>query len=197
MAVLISELVAFAVILFVLYRYVWPVVARMARARQDSIQQQVDDSEEAARRREEAQRRLDTAVAESRDEAARMRDDARADATRIREELQEQADREVERIKQRGEEQLLAQRDQTVRRLRTEIGGLSMRLAEQLIAESLSSDERRSATVDAFLVDLDGMGDGMGDGAGGGGSDRTGEGEAHPNGVDPARQPIPARGEAT
>ncbi len=157
MAVLISEIFAFLIILFVLYRYVWPLLSRMATQRQDTVQRQVEDSEQAARDLEQAQRRLDSALTEARGEAARIRDDARAAASRIRAELREQADREVERIRQRGAEQLVAQRDQTVRRLQAEIGGLSMQLAERIIVESLSDDERKAATVDRFLDELDQM----------------------------------------
>ncbi len=140
MAVIIVELLAFAVVVAVLYRYVRPVLRQMVRDRQDTIQQQVDASEEAARRLSEADQRFERAEAEARKEIAKIRDDARADATRISEELQEQAEREVERLRQRGQEQLVAQRDQMVRGLRAELGAQAMRLAEQLVVELLADD---------------------------------------------------------
>ncbi|MBA3799426.1 MAG: F0F1 ATP synthase subunit B [Geodermatophilaceae bacterium] len=158
MAVLISEIFAFLIIVFVLYRYVWPILSGMATKQQDAIQQKVDESEEAARKLELGQRRFDSALAEARDEVAKIRDTARADAERIQEELREQADREVERIRQRGEEQLVAQRDQTKRQLQTEIGGLLMQLTERIIDESLSDDKGKRSTVDRFLDELEQMG---------------------------------------
>lgn len=151
----IAEIIAFLVVVFVLYRFVWPLAKNMATERQDAIQQQVEESEAATRRLEEAQRRFDEAVAEARQEAARIRDDARADAHRLREELKEQAEREVERIRQRGEEQLVAQRDLTVRRLRAEIAALALEQAEGLVRRQLADEGARSATVDAFLDDLE------------------------------------------
>lgn len=157
--VLLAEVFAFIVVFFALYRYVWPLIKNMARERQDAVQQHVDDAEDANRRLQEAQQRFDAAVAEARDEAARIRDDARADAHRLRQELKEQADREVERIRQRGEEQLTAQRDQTVRRLRAEIGALALEQAERRITETLADEGARSATVDGFLDHLDRMPD--------------------------------------
>lgn len=157
MAVILSEVFAFLVIVFVLYRYVWPILAGMATKRQDAVQQQVEDSHAAQRDLEQSQLRLESALAEAHGEAARIRDNARADAERLREELREQADHEVERIRQRGEEQLVAQRDQAVRQLRAEIGGQLMALSEQIIVESLSDDERKAATVDRFLDELDEM----------------------------------------
>lgn len=157
LAVLLSEIFAFLIILFVLYRYVWPLLRPMVRQRQDAIQQQVDDAEEATRTLKEAEERYESALATARTEVARIRDDARADASRISEELRAQADREVERIRQRGEEQLVAQRDVTVRQLRAEIGALSLETAHRMIVESLSDDDRKRDTVDRFLAELDEM----------------------------------------
>jgi ATP synthase F0 subunit b len=158
MAVFIAELVGFVVVLWVLWRYVLPPVRKMVRTRQDTVQQQVDEAEAAAKRYQEAEQRLESAIEDARKEAARIRDDARADSTRIREELVEQAHREVERIRQRGEEQLAAQRDQIVRRLRSEISGLSLQLTERIVVQSLADESSRSASVDTFLDQLDGLG---------------------------------------
>jgi F-type H+-transporting ATPase subunit b len=157
MAEFIAELVAFALMVFVIWRYVVPLLRTMVKNRQDTVQQQVDEAEAAAERYREAEARLESAIADARAEAARIRDDARADSSRIKEELIEQAHREVERIRQRGEEQLAAQRDQVVRRLRAELGGTSMALAQRIVVRSLSDDASKSASVDGFLDELDGL----------------------------------------
>ncbi|MGI8627305.1 MAG: F0F1 ATP synthase subunit B [Geodermatophilaceae bacterium] len=157
MDVLLAESFGFLIILFVLYRYVWPILSGMATKRQDTIAQQVEESEAAARNLEDAQRRLESALAEARGEVARIRDTARADAERIREELHEQAEREAERIRQRGEEQLVASRDQAVRQVRAELGELMLALTERITVESLSDEDRKASTVNQFLDELDEM----------------------------------------
>lgn len=154
---LIAELVAFLIILWVLWKYVVPPLSKSLQDRQDMIQKQVEDSEEAQRRLKAAEERYDQALAEARTEAAKIRDNARADGERIREELREQANAEVERIRQRGEEQLSTQREQVVRQLRGELGGLSVQLAEKLVGHELADDDRKRATVDDFLSRLDRM----------------------------------------
>lgn len=157
MIVILVELAAFALVVFVIWRYVKPLVQQMIRDRQEHIQAQVDASDQATERLREAERRFEHAEAEARKEVAKIRDDARADATRIAEELQEQANREVERIRQRGQEQLAAQREQMIRGLRAELGGQSMQLAERVVVEHLADERRRSATVDQFLAELEGL----------------------------------------
>ena len=154
MTTVIVELLAFVVVVYVLYRFVRPLIRQMVVDRQEQIQQQVDASVEAAQRLQEAQRRFEQAEAEARKEVAKIRDDARADATSISQELREQAEREVERVRQRGQEQLVAQRDQMVRGLRAELGAQSMQLAELMVTDQLADDRNKSATVDTFLADL-------------------------------------------
>jgi F-type H+-transporting ATPase subunit b len=156
---IIAELVAFLIILFVLWKYVVPPLNKSLQERQDMIQRQVEQSEEASRRLKAAEERYEQALAEARTEAAKIRDGARADGERIREELREQATAEVERIRQRGEEQLSSQREQVVRQLRSELGGLAVQLAEQLVGHELSDDESKRSTVDRFLGELDEMPD--------------------------------------
>lgn len=154
---IIAELVGFAVIVFVLWRYVLPLVKNMVNKRQDEVQRQVDEARDATRKLEDAQGRFDNAVAQSEAEAARIRDDARADATRIREELTEQAQAEVERMLQRGREQLVADRDQAVRRMRAQLGGSSMELAERVVRHTLDDDRARGATVESFLSEIESL----------------------------------------
>jgi F-type H+-transporting ATPase subunit b len=153
----IAELVGFVIILFVLWKYVLPLVANMVKNRQEQVQRQVDEAEEATRKLQDAQGRFDNAVQQSEVEAARIRDDARADATRIREELKAQAEAEVARMLQRGRDQLAAQRDQAVRGLRSEVGGASMELAERVVRQSLTDDDARTASVDSFLSQIESL----------------------------------------
>jgi ATP synthase F0 subunit b len=153
----IAEIVAFLIVLFVLWKYVVPPLSKSLQERQDIVQKQVEDAEEASRRLKAAEERYDEALAEARTEAAKIRDNARADGERIREELREQANAEVERIRQRGDEQLSTQREQVVRQLRGELGGLAVQLAEQLVGRELADDEGKRSTVDRFLSKLDEM----------------------------------------
>jgi F-type H+-transporting ATPase subunit b len=153
----IAVLVAFVIMLFVLWRYVLPLVTDMVKKRQDEVQRQVDEAEEATRKLDNAQGRFDNAVKQAEAEAARIRDDARADATRIREELKVQAEADVERMLQRGRDQLAVQRDQVVRGLRSELGGASMELAERTVRKELSGDSARSATVDSVLSEIENL----------------------------------------
>lgn len=152
-----AELVIFLGVLWVIWRYVVPPVRRAMNQRQDMVRKQVEESQAASERLEAAERKYQEALDEARTEAAKIREGARGEAQRIKEEMRDSAEREVAGIRQRGEEQLATQREQVVRELRSEIGNLAVTLSERMVGESLADDTRRSATVDRFLDELDGM----------------------------------------
>jgi ATP synthase F0 subunit b len=147
-------------------RYVVPPIKRMMQRTQAEIQGQFDAAGKAKARRAEAERRYDEAVSEARTEAATIRDNARTDAQRIGEEMRERADAEVERIRARGEEQLVLQRSALVRELRALVGNSAVSAADELVRSHLADDQARSATVDRFLDELDGMSGQSGAGSG-------------------------------
>jgi F-type H+-transporting ATPase subunit b len=153
----IAEFVGFLVVIGVIWWKVAPPVRKAMRRQQETIAKQVEDAKEAAERLAVAERKYRDALAEARTEAAKIRDAARADALRIVEEMREQADREVERIRQRGEEDLVAQRRQVIRDLRGRIGELAVELAGELVADHLSDQQHRAATVDRLLDELEAM----------------------------------------
>ncbi|MBE7188863.1 F0F1 ATP synthase subunit B [Jatrophihabitans endophyticus] len=151
----IAELVAFVLIVFIIVRYIVPRITPMLGRRQDVIDKQVDDAEQARAKLAEAERSFQSALTEARTEAAQIRENARADAQRTIEDLQAQARDESERIVARGEEQLASQRSAVVRELRTEIGTLAVDLSTQIVNQRLADEQQVSATVDAFLAELE------------------------------------------
>jgi len=149
------EFVLFLIVLFVLYRFVVPPLSRALDERQEMVRKQIADREKAARTLQQAKDRYESELAEARAQAASIRDQARADAARVRAELREQADQEVARILRQGAQQLAAQRAESMSQLRTELDGLSTRLAERVIGDSLADGPRRRSTVDRFLAELE------------------------------------------
>ena len=154
---LIIGLITFAIVVYVLMKYVWPRMEATFQARRDAIEGGIKRAEEA---QAEAQRLLGEyrqQLAEARTEAAQIRDNARAEGQRIIEEMRTTAQEESARIVARGDEQLTVQRQQVVRELRGEIGTLATSLAERVVGESLADDTTRQRTIDRFLDELDGM----------------------------------------
>ncbi|HEX3813647.1 MAG TPA: F0F1 ATP synthase subunit B [Mycobacteriales bacterium] len=156
-ATFIAELVAFVIILAVLWRYVVPPLQKAMRERQDTIRRQLEESQRAKEQLASAEEEHRRTLAEARAEATQIREDAKRESQKIIDETKAKAQAEVDRIQQRGEEQLAAQRRQVISELRVEIGQMSVQLAGRVLGESLEEDARRRGTVDRFLNELDGM----------------------------------------
>ncbi|MGH3026902.1 MAG: F0F1 ATP synthase subunit B [Gaiellaceae bacterium] len=154
-ATFIAELIAFLIILGILWRYVVPPVQKAMSERQATIRKQMEDAEQARTKLADAQAEYQRALGEARKEAAQIRENGRAEAQRTVEELRAQAREESARIVARGEEQLASQRGIIVRELRGEIGSLAVELSEKIVEQRLSDDAQVRATVDSFLADLE------------------------------------------
>src|SRR4051794_7984442 len=164
---IIIGLIAFAVVLFVIFKFVAPQFEKAFIARRDAIEGGIERAEAMQAEAKASLEQYRAQLAEARTEAAQIRDAARAEGQQIIEELRAQAQEESARIVARGEEQLAASRQQVVHELRSQIGALAVDLAGRVVGESLAEDARRSGTVDRFLDDLDSMTATSGDGQGG------------------------------
>src|SRR5688572_19330854 len=117
--------IAFALLCFVLMKYVFPRMEQTFAARVDAIEGGIKRAETAQREAAGLLEQYKQQLAEARTDAARIRDEARADAAGIREEAAAQAREESDRIIAAGREALAAERTTIVRELRAELGNLA------------------------------------------------------------------------
>jgi|SRR4051794_31521246 F-type H+-transporting ATPase subunit b len=163
---IIIGLIAFLVVVVVLFRLVGPRFEQVFRARREAIEGGIERAEAMQAEAKAALEQYRAQLAEARTEAAQIRDAARAEGAQILEELRVQAQEESSRILARGEEQLAANRQAVVNELRAQVGALAVELAGKVVGESLADEARRQGTVDRFLDQLDEMTAGS-DGRGG------------------------------
>jgi ATP synthase F0 subunit b len=157
MSTFIGQLAGFAVIVWLVWRYVVPPVRKLMVDRQNVVRQQLDDAATATARLAEAGEAHGKALADAKVEAQQVIEEARLDAERIAAQLRAQANVEVERIKVQGAKQVQLLRAQLARRLRQDLGQQSVRRAEELVRGHVADPARQAATVDRFLDDLDAM----------------------------------------
>ena len=157
MGTFIGQLAGFAVIVWLVVRYVVPPVRRLMTARQETVRQQLKDSAAAADRLKEASQAHSKAVEDAKVEAQQVVEEAQEDAKRIAEQMQAQAGIDAERIKEQGARQVELMRAQLTRQLRLELGHESVRQAGELVRNYVADAAQQSATVDRVLDDLEAM----------------------------------------
>jgi len=153
-ATFLAEIVAFILILAVMWKYVVPPLQKNLAARQDVIRQQLEDARLAKERLDAAEADYTAALAEARAEAARSREEGR----RIRQEIidgaRDEARAAAEEVTRLAEERLQAQHRQALNELRAEVGKLAGDLAGRIVGETLADEELQRRVVDRFLAEL-------------------------------------------
>jgi len=147
--------IAFAVLCFVLMKFVFPRMEDMYKARVEAIEGGIKRAEERQAEANVLFEQYKQQLAESRSEAARIRDEARNDAEGIKADVLAKAREESDRIIAAGKETLAAERQTIVRELRAEVGTLAVDLAGRIVGESLADEARQRGTVERFMSELD------------------------------------------
>jgi F-type H+-transporting ATPase subunit b len=148
------ELMAFIIVLGVLWRYVIPPVQQAMNARQETARKLVSDSEEAKRLLEQAQTAYKTALADARREAAQLRAQAEQHRREIVEGASTEAEASVAEIISRGQAQVEAERRQAIRQLKGDLGNLAVELAEKILGEALADNQRQDRLIERFLTNI-------------------------------------------
>ncbi|MDT5389399.1 MAG: F-type H+-transporting ATPase subunit b atpH [Mycobacterium sp.] len=157
MSTFIGQLIGFAVIVFILWRYVVPPVKTLMKKQQDAVRAALAESAEAAKKLADADAMHAKALKNAESESAKVTDEARQDSERIASQLQEQAGVEAERLKAQGAQQVQLMRQQLIRQLRQGLGQESVQKADELVRAHVADSAAQAATVDRFLDELDQM----------------------------------------
>lgn len=157
MLTFIGQLIGFAVIVFILWRYVAPPVRTLMQKQQDAVRTALAESEEAKKKLADADAMHAKALEDAKAEAERITNEAKHDSERLASQLEEQAGVEAERVKAQGAQQVQLMRQQAIRQLRQGLGLDAVQKADELVRAHVAEPGAQSATVDRFLDELDEM----------------------------------------
>jgi F-type H+-transporting ATPase subunit b len=145
--------VAFLLLLFLMYRTVFPSINKAFKDRRANIEGKL---EQAEREREEAEQLLEhyrRRLRDAEDETQRILEEARSNAERVRRDLLAKAEADAGRQLDQARQAIRAERDQAIRQLRNEVGTLAVELATRVVGDSLDR-ERQLRLVDEYIDEL-------------------------------------------
>jgi len=145
--------VAFFILLFLMYRTVWPGVTKAYQDRRANIEGKLEQAEKDRDEAEELLEKYRERLAAAEDETQRILEEARANAERVRKDLLTKAEADAERQLERARQAIRSERDQAIRQLRGEVGTLAVELATRVVGESLDR-ERQLRLVDRYIDQL-------------------------------------------
>ena len=137
------EVVSFAILLFVLYKYAFPPILETLEARERKIRETL---EQAERQRTDAERRLREYGAKLRaasEEANAMVAEAKTRAQRVLEENEQRMLADAERIKADATREIDHERRRALSEIRQQAVDLALLAAEKLVERSLTDQDHR------------------------------------------------------
>ena len=143
LAGLITQIVSFLVLLFILYKFLYKPLLRMLDERSERIK---DSLESAERVKEEAaanQAQMQDDIQKAREEGQQMIAQAREVADRFRDEEMAQAREEIASERTKAGADIQRERDAAIEDLRREFAGLAISAAERVVERSLDESLHR------------------------------------------------------
>lgn len=153
LSTLIIQMIGFAILFFVLKKYVFGMIAQAIEDRKRDIRDRMDgldsDRAELDRLHAEARRRLEEIEAEAREKVQAAVEQANAERGRILEETQQAADRELEKARNT----IRREKEHAVKELRAQVGDLAVEIAGRVLNSTLDAAEHRKV-VDEFIAQI-------------------------------------------
>ncbi len=134
------EIITFAILLFLLYRYVYPPIRDQIQRRQSEIEQAIDEAQKTRSEARELLAEYRRQIEEARGEGRRILDEARKQGEAQRERTKQEAREEGERIIQRAREEIERERDSALREVRREVADMVIVASERVIRQELDRD---------------------------------------------------------
>lgn len=152
---LIYGLISFLIFFLFMAKFILPRANQALADRRAMIEGKMEDAEADRATAESLLADYRAQLSDARGEANRIKEDANSAGAAIRAERTEAAQAEAERILASARAQAEAERASVVVALRSEIGGLSLQLAERIVGVSLESDERQRQLIDTFIAGVE------------------------------------------
>lgn len=153
LSTLIIQMIGFAVLFFVLRKYVFGFIAQAIEDRKRDIRDRMAgldaDRAELDRLHEEARRRLEEIETETREKMQAAVDQANAERGRILEQTQQDAERELEKARNT----IRREKEYAVAELRAQVGDLAVEIAGRILNSTLDATEHRKV-VDEFIAQM-------------------------------------------
>ena len=146
--------VIFAVVLFILTKFGFPLITGMV----DKRNQRINDSLEAARIAEEAiatlRQEQERIMAETQAEQARLMQEAAAERDRMIARAQDQARAEAQKIMEEAKMRINEEKEAAMKEVRNEVALLSLAIAEKVVRKDLASDASQKELVNKLVDGL-------------------------------------------
>jgi F-type H+-transporting ATPase subunit b len=147
----IAQVITFGILLFVLARYVFPVLLKTLDERANTIREGVENAERARTAVSEAEKRVEGLLDQARVDAQATLTRATQAAERTRQEIEQEAQSRARDILAQADKRIQQEIAQARAQLRQEVADLAIQAAEHVVGNSLDTATSRQL-VNEFVA---------------------------------------------
>ena len=141
--------VTFLLLLGILWKFAWNPILGALEAREEAIQNTIDDAERLRAEAEELIAEHEKKLAEARQEGNRILDEARQAGENMKQDILEKAREEADQVLARAERQIELETEEAIQKIRDQTADLALRAAEKILERSIEESDHRRLTNEA------------------------------------------------
>ena len=146
--------VTFLTVLLILKKYAWKPILKMIKDREQSIEKALKSADEAMDTMRELKASNEKILAQARNEKDALLKEARDTKEAIIAEAKTKAKQEADRIVAQARETINTEKMAAIAELKNQVATLSIDIAEKILKEHLSSDEKQKTLVNNLVKEV-------------------------------------------
>jgi F-type H+-transporting ATPase subunit b len=150
----IMQVILLLIIIFLLRKFAWKPILDALDSREEGIKNALESAEEARKALADLEVKNNNLLAEARAERDSMIKDAKATADKMVEEAKNKAKEEAEKVLENARISINAEKVAAVAELKTQMAAFSIEIAEKIVRENLSSDEKQKALAGKLAEEI-------------------------------------------
>ncbi len=147
-------LVSFSIVLFLLKKYAWKPILNSLKEREESISDALNSAKKAKEEMASLKSDNERILAEARNERDKLLKEAREAKDAIINEAKVKATEEADRLMKIAREGIQNEKLAAITELKNQVANLSIEIAEKVIRQQLSTDEKQKALVADLLKEV-------------------------------------------
>ena len=144
----------FLIVLFILWKWGFPVIVNMTNERKAFIDESLRKAHEANERLANIQKEGESILQEAREKQAQILKEATETRDAIVEKAQGKAREEGVRLLTEAKAEIEAEKQNAIRDIRAQVAQLSVQIAEKVVRQQLSSDKKQMDLIDRLLDEV-------------------------------------------
>ncbi len=133
------ELLAFLVMMAILWRYAYPAINRAAEARQRTIAEALESAEKQRKEAEERLKEAETKLTEATAQAQEVIAGAAKSGQQLREELKAKGEEEARRQVEKAVKDIESARQQALESIRSKVADIVISVTEKVVGDALDA----------------------------------------------------------